>query len=82
MSPNRALLLNLVCKGCSWPTVSRSTSCIVSVTSGNTRNNRITIFSGVIQHKNNGLNVAASAEHIAQELGNRFDDPRYYGKER
>lgn len=60
--------------------VARSTSCIATVKAGGIRNNRITVFGGSLQHKSTGENQTASADHLASELGNKFDDPRYYGR--
>jgi hypothetical protein len=80
MTPNRALLLNLVCNGCAWPSAS-ITPCVVSVTGGEIRNNRITIMSGGrVLSKSSGENKYATADHLANELGDKFDDPRYYGR--
>jgi hypothetical protein len=67
--------------GFACATATRSTSCITACTVGAPKNNRITVFNGVLHHKNNGENQTASEEHVANELGNKFDDPRYYGRE-
>jgi hypothetical protein len=83
MTPNRALLLNLVCNGCTWPSaVVSTTSCVVSVTGGEIKNNRITVLSGRgVLSKSSGENKYVTADHFANDLGGRFDDPRYYGRE-
>tara|TARA_R110000751_G_scaffold46368_5_gene104400 strand:+ start:2955 stop:3227 length:273 start_codon:yes stop_codon:yes gene_type:complete len=61
--------------------VSSRTSCVQAVTSGETRNNRVTVYTGMgMQHQDRGENKTASAEHFANELGERFNDPRYYGR--
>lgn len=44
------------------------------------RNNRITIKTqGGDQHKNSGENKTASDTHNFNILGDKFDDPTYYG---
>lgn len=71
----------VVTKGYSCGEVSaRSTEVFTSVTGGAPKNNRITVFSGTVHYRNTGENKNASSDHAANELGGRFDDPRYYGR--
>lgn len=61
---------------------SRSSEIFTSVTSGSPKNNRVTVSTGGgFSHKNVGKNTFMSSDATAAELGDKFDDPRYYGKE-
>jgi hypothetical protein len=58
-----------------------SIECFTAVTSGSPRNNRITVSNGTATdyHRSVGENKFMSSDATAAELGEKFNDPRYYG---
>lgn len=61
---------------------SRTTDCFQACTVGSPKNNRITVATGGgFKHRDSGENKFMSADAVAAELGEKFNDPRYYGRE-
>lgn len=53
---------------------------MVYVNGSTVRNNRITVMTPIIPlHKDSGENTAVTDTHNFNILGDKFDDPTYYG---
>jgi hypothetical protein len=59
-----------------------SIECFTAVTTGSPRNNRVTVSNGTAtaHHRSVGENKFMSSDATAAELGEKFNDPRYYAR--
>jgi len=71
----------VVTKGYACEALLTVNDCVTTCTNNPIRNNRITILAGTIQHKDTGENTNTSVDNIKNEYKDKFDDPRYYGRE-